>query len=180
MGLNGTVFAYGATGSGKTHTMARAPAPSEAPQHALNPPSSATHAPIRPIISANPPFKLIFPPSQVGNATDPGLMVLSLEDVFRNVAADRSNAYDYEVQCSYIEVYNEVIYDLLEKSSTPLDLREDVNGVAVVQARKIKVESAEAIMGAPRTPLPHSLRRSLGNQLTRGRALSFAGALCGW
>lgn len=46
------------------------------------------------------------------------------------------------------QVYNEVIYDLLEKSSTPLDLREDVNGVAVVQARRIKVESAEAIMGA--------------------------------
>lgn len=60
VGLNGTVFAYGATGSGKTHTM-------------------------------------------VGNPSDPGLMVLSLEDIFRNVSADRSGAYDYDIQCTYIE-----------------------------------------------------------------------------
>lgn len=60
VGLNGTVFAYGATGSGKTHTM-------------------------------------------VGTPSDPGLMVLSLEDIFRTVAADRSGAYDYDIQCTYIE-----------------------------------------------------------------------------
>lgn len=62
-----------------------------------------------------------------------------------------------------LQVYNEVIYDLLERSSTPLDLREDVNGVAVVQARRIKVESAEAIMSAH--PQPRFLRthpRGLG------------------
>ena len=45
-GTNATVFAYGATGSGKTHTM-------------------------------------------VGDATDPGLMVLSLRDIFRFIARDR-------------------------------------------------------------------------------------------
>jgi kinesin family protein 18/19 len=53
------VFAYGATGSGKTHTM-------------------------------------------VGDQTDPGLMVLSLRDVFRFIEKD-SEHKDYIVECSYTE-----------------------------------------------------------------------------
>ena len=104
-GLNATVFAYGATGSGKTHTM-------------------------------------------VGTQSDPGLMVLSLQDIFALIAADSSGACEYEVSCSYIEVYNEIIYDLLERSATPLDLREDVDGRAHVSGlRRIRVESATQIMG---------------------------------
>ena len=37
--------------------------------------------------------------------TDPGLMVLSLRDVFRYIARD-SHYKDYTVECSYTEVYN--------------------------------------------------------------------------
>ena len=41
-----------------------------------------------------------------------------------------------------------MIYDLLEKGSAPLELREDVDGRAhVMGLRRIKVESAMAIMG---------------------------------
>ena len=84
-GINATVFAYGATGSGKTHTM-------------------------------------------VGNPDDPGLMVLSLRDVFRGIhRVKRDNSSDFEVSCSYTEVYNELVYDLLVPiaESKPLELRED-------------------------------------------------------
>ena len=95
-GVNATVFAYGATGSGKTHTM-------------------------------------------VGEADDPGLMILSLRDVFRGIERERrENDSAFEVTCSYAEVYNELIFDLLADSrnasrsggsgttsSTPLELRED-------------------------------------------------------
>jgi kinesin family protein 18/19 len=80
-GTNATVFAYGATGSGKTHTM-------------------------------------------VGDTRDPGLMVLSLRDVFRFISSD-SGEKDYKVECSYTEVYNELVYDLLVPNSQPLELRED-------------------------------------------------------
>lgn len=59
-GVNTTVFAYGATGSGKTHTM-------------------------------------------VGNASDPGLMVLSLQRIFEERAA-RFAGEEVEVDCSYLEV----------------------------------------------------------------------------
>jgi len=80
-GMNSTVFAYGATGSGKTHTM-------------------------------------------IGNYSEPGMMFLSLVDIFNQIEAMRDD-FEFEVTCSYLEVYNELIYDLLVVDSTPLELRED-------------------------------------------------------
>ncbi len=50
--------------------------------------------------------------------------VQSLQRIFY----DRDNLYngmDFEVTCSYLEVYNELIYDLLVKASGALELRED-------------------------------------------------------
>eukprot|EP00210_Caulerpa_lentillifera_P004659 g4444.t1 len=102
-GLNGTVFAYGATGSGKTHTM-------------------------------------------VGTSADPGLMVLSLQQLFAQKET-RDKSEQVTVTCSYLEVYNEVIYDLLVKSSSPLELREDPSqGVQVAGLTKVTVKNAEDIM----------------------------------
>ena len=102
-GLNATVFAYGATGSGKTYTM-------------------------------------------VGSNMDPGLMVLSLRDIFEHI--DRDTEKQIDVTCSYLEVYNEIIYDLLQPTAAQrgLDLREDPeNGPQVAGLRRIKVTSAEKI-----------------------------------
>ncbi|KAK9823105.1 hypothetical protein WJX72_000286 [[Myrmecia] bisecta] len=100
-GLNATVFAYGATGSGKTFTM-------------------------------------------VGSSTDPGLMVLSMNDIFEHMAKETDKQWD--VTCSYCEVYNELIYDLLTPSGAALDLREDPEqGCVVAGLSKIKVQSAEKI-----------------------------------
>lgn len=102
-GLNATIFAYGATGSGKTHTMA-------------------------------------------GTPEDPGLMVLSLQSIFTLISKQEAE-YDFEVTCSYLEVYNEVIYDLLERSSGHLELREDPDqGITVAGLKRIKVSSAEKIL----------------------------------
>ena len=80
-GMNSTVFAYGATGSGRTHTM-------------------------------------------IGNYDEPGMMFLSLVDIFDQIKSLRES-YEFEVTCSYLEVYNELIYDLLIVDSPPLELRED-------------------------------------------------------
>ncbi|KAH7281365.1 hypothetical protein KP509_36G043700 [Ceratopteris richardii] len=102
-GLNATVFAYGATGSGKTYTMA-------------------------------------------GTPEDPGLMVLSLQDIFQLVSKEEKD-HKFEVTCSYLEVYNEVIYDLLEKSSRHLELREDPeHGVFVAGLKRVQVNSAAKIL----------------------------------
>ncbi|CAK9863173.1 unnamed protein product [Sphagnum jensenii] len=102
-GLNATIFAYGATGSGKTHTMA-------------------------------------------GTLEDPGLMVLSLQSIFALISKQEAE-YEFEVTCSYLEVYNEVIYDLLERSSGHLELREDPDqGITVAGLKRIQVTTAEKIL----------------------------------
>ena len=96
------MFAYGATGSGKTHTM-------------------------------------------VGNQSDPGLMVLSLRDVFRFIASDGGEK-DYKVECSYTEVYNELVYDLLVPNSPALELREDPErGPMVSGLTHVAVDDENAI-----------------------------------
>ena len=101
-GTNATVFAYGATGSGKTHTM-------------------------------------------VGDQRDPGLMVLSLRDVFRFIASDGGEK-DYKVECSYTEVYNELVYDLLVPNSPALELREDPErGPMVSGLTHVAVDDENAI-----------------------------------
>ncbi|KAL3678138.1 hypothetical protein R1sor_021094 [Riccia sorocarpa] len=102
-GLNATVFAYGATGSGKTHTMA-------------------------------------------GTPEDPGLMVLSLQAIF-NLISKQEAEHEFDVTCSYLEVYNEVIYDLLEPNSQHLELRDSPDqGITVFGLKRIQVSSAEKIL----------------------------------
>jgi len=68
-GYNATVFAYGATGSGKTYTM-------------------------------------------VGTETETGVMVRCLNDVFAETQ-NNSKTRSFKIVISYIEVYNEEIFDLL-------------------------------------------------------------------
>ncbi|XP_078179945.1 P-loop containing nucleoside triphosphate hydrolases superfamily protein isoform X2 [Carex rostrata] len=84
--------------------------------------------------------------TMVGTSKDPGLMVLSLNTIFDLIKRDKSSDA-FEVSCSYLEVYNEVIYDLLEKSSGHLELREDPqHGIVVAGLRRIKVHSADRIL----------------------------------
>lgn len=98
-----TVFAYGATGSGKTFTM-------------------------------------------VGNAQDPGLMVLSLKKLFHAREGELVQE-EVDLTCSYIEVYNEVVYDLLVKNSGALELREDPKlGVCVAGIKQHAVSTPDEIM----------------------------------
>ncbi|XBH94984.1 hypothetical protein VPH35_085628 [Triticum aestivum] len=84
--------------------------------------------------------------TMVGSRSDPGLMVLSFRTIFDQIKKDDSSD-TFEVSCSYLEVYNEVIYDLLEKSSGHLELREDPeHGIIVAGLRRIKVHSADKIL----------------------------------
>ncbi|KAM7263042.1 hypothetical protein ACFE04_000725 [Oxalis oulophora] len=62
----------------------------------------------------------------------------SLDTIFNLIKEDKS-ADDFQVTCSYLEVYNEVIYDLLEKSFAHLELRQDPeHGIIVAGLRSIK------------------------------------------
>lgn len=102
-GYNATVFAYGATGAGKTYTM-------------------------------------------LGTDDDPGIMVRALNDLFFSMEKT-SDDMKYKVTMSYLEIYNEMIRDLLNPSSGILDLREDAKGgTQVAGLTKIKARSTDEVM----------------------------------
>jgi len=105
-GFNATVFAYGATGAGKTHTMLGS-----------------------------------------DSSVEPdGIMSLAAHDLFRRIHDNSDDGPRARVKCSFLEVYNENIYDLLvepsnkdqgymgnkDQSNNYLDLREDpIKGMIV-------------------------------------------------
>jgi kinesin family protein 18/19 len=97
-GLNVTVFAYGATGAGKTHTMLGNTRADEAARHA-----------------------------------DAGIIPNAVHDLFSQIDDKNSNLLygeAYNIIISFIEVYNEQVYDLLDQTGKILSLRED-HGVVV-------------------------------------------------
>ncbi|KAJ1294848.1 hypothetical protein BS78_01G177900 [Paspalum vaginatum] len=85
-GINGTVFAYGVTSSGKTHTM---------------------H----------------------GDQNCPGIIPLAIKDVFSMI--QDSPGREFLLRVSYLEIYNEVINDLLDPTGQNLRVREDAQGTYV-------------------------------------------------
>lgn len=85
-GINGTVFAYGVTSSGKTHTM---------------------H----------------------GDQKSPGIIPLAIKDVF-SIIQDTPGR-EFLLRVSYLEIYNEVINDLLDPTGQNLRVREDAQGTYV-------------------------------------------------
>ncbi|KAG8092257.1 hypothetical protein GUJ93_ZPchr0012g22040 [Zizania palustris] len=85
-GINGTVFAYGVTSSGKTHTM---------------------H----------------------GDQNSPGIIPLAIKDVFSLI--QETPGREFLLRVSYLEIYNEVINDLLDPTGQNLRVREDAQGTYV-------------------------------------------------
>ncbi|XP_033118970.1 kinesin-like protein KIF19 [Anneissia japonica] len=102
-GLNATVFAYGATGAGKTYTM-------------------------------------------LGMDDEPGIMVRTLNDLFKAIETKSEDSV-YMVTMSYLEIYNEMIRDLLKPTGEVLELREDASGnVQVAGISEISTRSTREIM----------------------------------
>ncbi|XP_077614975.1 kinesin-like protein KIF19 [Crocuta crocuta] len=101
-GYNATVFAYGPSGAGKTHTM-------------------------------------------LGMDAEPGIYLRTLSDLFW--AIETCGCGDCSVSMSYLEIYNEVIRDLLNPSSGFLDLREDSRGsIQIPGITEVSTSNAQEIM----------------------------------
>ena len=102
-GFNSTVFAYGATGAGKTFTM-------------------------------------------LGNEHNPGVMMLTFYELFQKVK-EMENDKQFQIKLSYLEIYNEVIRDLLSAEFESLELREDPNqGMIVFGLSEVIASSVNEVM----------------------------------
>ncbi|XP_021096919.1 kinesin-like protein KIF19 isoform X2 [Heterocephalus glaber] len=69
--------------------------------------------------------------TMLGTDHEPGIYVRTLNDLFRAIE-ETSNDMEYEVSMSYLEIYNEMIRDLLNPTLGYLELREDSKGVIQV------------------------------------------------
>lgn len=102
-GYNATVFAYGATGAGKTYTM-------------------------------------------LGQRNDHGIFGYSFEELFLKME-EESKEKEFKIKMSFIEIYNENIFDLLLPNEKPLELREDpAKGVHVAGISEIKAENTNEVL----------------------------------
>ena len=95
-GINGTIFVYGQTTSGKTYTM-------------------------------------------LGNMEYPGILPCALKNLFDLLEKEKN--IKFKLYCSYIEIYNEIIHDLLG-DATGCKIIEDNNyGLIVPEAQKIYINT---------------------------------------
>ena len=138
-GYNATVFAYGATGAGKTYTM-------------------------------------------LGTDSNPGIMVLTLEELFNKVNsfADR----EYKLKFWLLEIYNENIRDLLKfyknennknalenTSNEYLDLREDPEkGIIVSNITEISVNNSNDMLKILKRGNRNRTQESTGANETSSRS----------
>ncbi|CAH0407605.1 unnamed protein product [Chilo suppressalis] len=84
--------------------------------------------------------------TMIGNAEHPGITYLTMEHLFYTI-----NSYEkereFDIGVSYIEVYNENVYDLLKPSNTPLQLREDAKyGVMVAGLTLNNIKTARELL----------------------------------
>lgn len=100
-GYNCSVFAYGATGAGKTHTM-------------------------------------------TGKPENPGITFLTMTELFEK-RDELSVEREFEIGITYLEVYNELVKDLLNPGP-PLQLREDGKyGVMVAGIKVHKIQKSDEL-----------------------------------
>ncbi|XP_017754603.1 PREDICTED: kinesin-related protein 4-like [Eufriesea mexicana] len=100
-GINGTVFAYGQTSSGKTYTM-------------------------------------------MGIEEEPGIVPLAVQHMFDAIA--NTTGREFLLRVSYLEIYNERVNDLLNKSGTDLKIKEDGSGQVVLQCKEEITNSPENVL----------------------------------
>ncbi|CAM9512130.1 unnamed protein product [Bubo scandiacus] len=84
--------------------------------------------------------------TMLGTDCEPGIYIRALDDLFKALEAT-AEEMDYTVSMSYLEIYNEVIRDLLNPSSGFLDLREDPRGsIQIAGITEVSTTNAQEIM----------------------------------
>ena len=131
-GFNATVFAYGATGSGKTFTMLGAP-----------------QTPGLMVLTLRDLYKEI-DHAQAASIAAVEAYEVDSRQLSKKKGSKIVNRIEYKVSLSYVEVYNENIRDLLSESGDSqefLDLREDpIRGNCVAGVSEHSVSNTNDIM----------------------------------
>lgn len=83
----------------------------------------------------------------LGTIENPGVMTLTMRELFSAIK-EKSTSRDYKLKFSYLEIYNEMIRDLLGENPTEvLDLREDpIKGLSVAGLSERTGSTADEVM----------------------------------
>jgi kinesin family protein 18/19 len=109
--------------------------------------------------------------TMTGDQDTPGIMYLIIEDMFRKIALDKEK--NYEIRVSYVEIYNEVIRDLLVPNTKDsyLDLRDDaVRGVVLAGVMEFSVNEPKEVMELLTTGNKRRTTESTKANLTSSRS----------
>lgn len=88
--------------------------------------------------------------TMLGTAEKPGLMLMTIVDLFCK-AEELEASRVYKIKLSYMEIYNEVLRDLIHPSKEVMDLREDPHrGMVVAGLSEIMPTSPEEVVSAIR------------------------------
>jgi hypothetical protein len=78
--------------------------------------------------------------TMLGSPSSPGILPCALRDIF-NLISREENPEAYTVLCSYIEIYNENLHDLLTDSNNLKLIEDSKQGVIVSGAKRIRIKS---------------------------------------
>eukprot|EP01052_Picozoa_sp_SAG31_P001064 SAG31_NODE_34_length_31842_cov_31.677850_20_plen_267_part_00 len=82
--------------------------------------------------------------TMTGSEEDPGLIQLSVDQIFQHIAGSTSS--EYIVRVSYVELYNEKVRDLLNPGSRDLKIRHSVDQGFFIESQEVTVTNATQVM----------------------------------
>lgn len=151
-GVNATVFAYGQTNSGKTHTMLGSLDTDAGPSHAQAQVDAAAAVEGGAAASAAAAAAAAASASHFAVGENAGLIPRAAHRIFQLAAADEE--LQLNVSCSFMQIYNNQVFDLLRDKSMrhPLRIRQrPKRGIFINGLSQVQVSSLDDILALLRS-----------------------------